>query len=285
MVMNRNELPGSVVTDEMMAKVKAEAKSDDKGKSARLDRAAKQVAILRGIGYRGAHIGGFGLKFEQIAEIIEKSEEMADSWRDYVKEINFEMPNEWYYYKYDAETGLNTGEWSDGRTKPDFKAPLSYKILRFLHDLMFVEGTIGFKLNKAACLDYLRQMMEIRFFEEKVFELLGKDIIKGASHLYAGQEATAVGAIAAITDDDLITSTHRGHGHCLAMGDKHARNSKAKQKHLDKMMAELCGKSTGYCRGRGGSMHIADVETGNLGATGIVGGLSKTVRATITVAP
>ncbi len=130
----------------------------------------------------------------------------------------------------------------------------------------------GPKLNKAACLDYLRQMMEIRFFEEKVFELLGKDIIKGASHLYAGQEATAVGAIAAITDDDLITSTHRGHGHCLAMGDKHARSSKAKQEHLDKMMAELCGKSTGYCRGRGGSMHIADVETGNLGATGIVGG-------------
>ena len=69
----------------------------------------------------------------------------------------------------------------------------------------------GSKLNKAACLEYLRQMMEIRFFEEKVFELLGKDIIKGASHLYAGQEATAVGAIAAITDDDLITSTHRGH--------------------------------------------------------------------------
>jgi 2-oxoisovalerate dehydrogenase E1 component len=121
-------------------------------------------------------------------------------------------------------------------------------------------------------LTFLRRMCEIRYFEEKVFDLLGRNIIKGASHLYAGQEAVAVGAVAAIEESDLVTSTHRGHGHCHAMGDLHAGSSDDKQQHLNKMMAELCGKATGYCRGRGGSMHIADVEEGNLGATGIVGG-------------
>ncbi len=121
-------------------------------------------------------------------------------------------------------------------------------------------------------LTYLRQMMEIRCFEDKVFDLLGRNIIKGASHLYAGQEAVAVGAVSVLRDDDYITSTHRGHGHCHAHGDSRARTPQAKQEHLNRMMAELCGKQTGYSRGRGGSMHIADVEHGNLGATGIVGG-------------
>ena len=127
-------------------------------------------------------------------------------------------------------------------------------------------------LAKADLLTLLRQMAEIRAFEETVYELLGKNVIKGASHLYAGEEAVAVGAISAIRPDDIITSTHRGHGHCHAHGDKHANTPEAKQAHLDQMMAELCGRSTGYCKGRGGSMHIADVAKGNLGATGIVGG-------------
>lgn len=118
---------------------------------------------------------------------------------------------------------------------------------------------------------YLRQMFEIRFFEEKVFELLSRNIIKGASHLYAGQEAIAVGAISAIRENDYITSTHRGHGHCHAHGDMFSKTKEEKQNHLNKMMAELCGRVTGYCKGRGGSMHIANVEKGNLGATGIVG--------------
>ena len=127
-------------------------------------------------------------------------------------------------------------------------------------------------LTKEDLLTYLREMWEIRIFENTVYDLLGQNIIKGASHLYAGQEAVAVGAIGALTDDDLITSTHRGHGHCHARGDSLAQTPEAKQEHLNKMMAELCGRATGYCKGRGGSMHIADVEKGNLGATGIVGG-------------
>jgi pyruvate dehydrogenase E1 component alpha subunit len=103
-------------------------------------------------------------------------------------------------------------------------------------------------------------MLKIRFFEEKVSDLLSRDIVKGASHLYVGQEAVAVGAVAAIRGDDYITSTHRGHGHCIAKGGDPKL-----------MLAELCGKVTGYCKGKGGSMHIADVNAGNLGATGIVG--------------
>jgi 2-oxoisovalerate dehydrogenase E1 component len=138
-----------------------------------------------------------------------------------------------------------------------------------------MDGEIYLKksgLVKEQALDLLRQMWEIRMFEDKVYDLLGRDLIKGASHLYAGQEAVAVGAISALRDDDLITSTHRGHGHCHARGASLTKNAAERQEHYNKMMAELCGRATGYCRGRGGSMHIADVERGNLGATGIVGG-------------
>ncbi|MBN1126271.1 MAG: dehydrogenase E1 component subunit alpha/beta [Sedimentisphaerales bacterium] len=120
--------------------------------------------------------------------------------------------------------------------------------------------------------DWLRTIYEIRFFEDKVFELLGQNLIKGASHLYAGQEAVATGACAAIQIGDVIGSTHRGHGHCGAIGNKYAKDDQARQTHWNRMMAELMGRETGYCSGRGGSMHIADVMNGNLGSTGIVGG-------------
>jgi 2-oxoisovalerate dehydrogenase E1 component len=121
--------------------------------------------------------------------------------------------------------------------------------------------------------DWLRTIYEIRFFEEKVYDLLGQNIIKGASHLYAGQEAVATGATAAIERGDVIGSTHRGHGHCGAIGNKYCDCEEDRQNHWNAMMAELMGKETGYCKGRGGSMHIAEVEKqNNLGSTGIVGG-------------
>ena len=104
-------------------------------------------------------------------------------------------------------------------------------------------------------------MCEIRGFELEVDRLFKANLIWGTCHLSVGQEACAVGAITALDKKDIITSTHRGHGHCLAKGGK-----------LPQMFAELLGKETGYCRGRGGSMHIADLDVGNLGANGIVGG-------------
>ena len=127
-------------------------------------------------------------------------------------------------------------------------------------------------LTKEELVTYLRQMMEIRALENNIANLLSKAVLKGASHLYAGQEAVAVGAVGALRHDDLITSTHRGHGHAHAHGDSAALSPEEKQAHFNKMMAEVLGRSGGYCRGKGGSMHIADVAHGNLGATGIVGG-------------
>jgi acetoin:2,6-dichlorophenolindophenol oxidoreductase subunit alpha len=106
-----------------------------------------------------------------------------------------------------------------------------------------------------------RQMVRIRLFEEQVNELYTRALMPGLAHLYSGEEAVAVGICEALHIDDYITSTHRGHGHCLAKGAT-----------PDRMFAELLGKEAGYCRGKGGSMHIADPATGNLGANAIVGG-------------
>jgi pyruvate dehydrogenase E1 component alpha subunit len=107
----------------------------------------------------------------------------------------------------------------------------------------------------------LSGMWAVRLFEEAVDSLFARGLMHGTMHLSIGQEASAVGACAALDNSDFITSTHRGHGHCIAKGAD-----------LTRMMAELLAKQTGYCRGRGGSMHIADAATGNLGANGIVGG-------------
>jgi pyruvate/2-oxoglutarate/acetoin dehydrogenase E1 component/TPP-dependent pyruvate/acetoin dehydrogenase alpha subunit len=127
-------------------------------------------------------------------------------------------------------------------------------------------------LTKEQLLGYLRQVMEIRALENNISNLLGRAVLKGASHLYAGSEAVAVGAVGALQDGDLVTSTHRGHGHAHTHGDTAAKTVEAKQEHYNKMMAEVLGKARGYCKGKGGSMHIADVDHGNLGATGIVAG-------------
>jgi pyruvate dehydrogenase E1 component alpha subunit len=105
------------------------------------------------------------------------------------------------------------------------------------------------------------QMLKIRVFEEHVNALYLSAKMPGLAHLYTGEEAVAVGVCEALRREDFITSTHRGHGHCLAKGAS-----------IDRMFAELLGKEAGYCRGKGGSMHIADQETGNLGANAIVGG-------------
>lgn len=107
----------------------------------------------------------------------------------------------------------------------------------------------------------LRRMLLIRAFDSLLPDLYTQGLIRGSSHAAIGQEAVAVGACAALAPDDYVTSTHRGHGHSIAKGAD-----------LNRMMAELLGRVDGYCRGKGGSMHIADFSIGMLGANGIVGG-------------
>lgn len=116
-------------------------------------------------------------------------------------------------------------------------------------------------IEKEKLIDMYRVMVRIRAFEERAYKDFTGGRIPGVLHLYTGEEAVATGACANLRPDDYITSTHRGHGHVIAKGAK-----------TDRMMAELHGKKTGYCKGRGGSMHIADTDIGILGANGIVGG-------------
>src|SRR3974390_3295164 len=110
-------------------------------------------------------------------------------------------------------------------------------------------------------LRFYRQMARLRLFEDQVNDFYLRALMPGLAHLYSGEEAVAVGICEALKTTDYITSTHRGHGHCLAKGAS-----------PDRMFAELLGKEAGYCKGKGGSMHIADPATGNLGANAIVCG-------------
>ncbi len=117
------------------------------------------------------------------------------------------------------------------------------------------------ELSAAQLLEMYRKMWLIRHFEQEMARLFQRNLIHGSVHSYVGKEAIAVGACATLEPSDLNTSTHRGHGHCLAKGGEPER-----------MMAELFGKMTGYCKGKGGSMHIAELDIGILGANAIVGG-------------
>ena len=116
------------------------------------------------------------------------------------------------------------------------------------------------ELSKDTLVVMLRKMLAIRYFEQAILRFFEQDLVRGATHVYLGEEAVGVGVCTALRPDDYISSTHRGHGHCIAKGGD-----------LNKMTAELLGKATGYCKGKGGSMHIADLDLGILGANGIVG--------------
>lgn len=119
----------------------------------------------------------------------------------------------------------------------------------------------GESLGKDKMLEMYTMMIKARFFEETVIELYAQGLVPGLAHLYVGEEAVAAGVNSALNKDDYITSTHRGHGHLVTKGGD-----------MKRMMAEIFGRKDGYCKGKGGSMHIVDVSLGILGANGIVGG-------------
>lgn len=140
-LMYNNQIPGCVVTKELLEVLEKEKDAPDKGKQARLDRAAKMYGFFKGMGYNGVHIGGHGIKLEEVEYIIDKGEEFSKNWQDYIKEFLFPMPNGFYYYEKDEKTGLNTTTPTNRKNRPlDTEVPFSYSIFRGMHNLMFEPG-------------------------------------------------------------------------------------------------------------------------------------------------
>ncbi len=149
-IMNQNQVPGCVVSDELLEWVNRQAASPDKGKAAFLEFAARQVAVLRGLGCRGAHIGGFGLGFRDVLRVIELSDSLAPDWRSFVGELSFAQSGAHYWFQPDPETGLNTDQpaRSDSRERA---AMAPYRFMKLLHATAFEPGTPGFRLARELC--------------------------------------------------------------------------------------------------------------------------------------
>ncbi|MEA4900216.1 methylenetetrahydrofolate reductase C-terminal domain-containing protein [Desulfitobacterium sp.] len=149
-IMNQNQLPGCVVTDKLLAEIDQERKAEDKGLSARLLRAAKMYAILKGMGFAGVHIGGNNVKYEQVEYIIDKGEELSSNWMDLVREFDYPMPNGFYYYEKDEKTGLNTNIPVNRKNLP-LNAPvgISYSGMRLMHHLLFTPNKAFFPVMRS----------------------------------------------------------------------------------------------------------------------------------------
>jgi methylenetetrahydrofolate reductase (NADPH) len=148
-VMHRGELPGCVVTDAFLDQLNRNAELPDKGKQARLELAAKQIAVLKGLGYRGAHIGGYGLKFEHLTTILDLADRYFANWQEHVKDVSFGIPGGYYLYQKDEATGLNTDALAPApRTR---RPPLSYTLMKRIHDAYFEPGTLGFRWGQRIC--------------------------------------------------------------------------------------------------------------------------------------
>jgi methylenetetrahydrofolate reductase (NADPH) len=142
-VMNRGDVPGCVVTDDLRWILEEESKAPDRGKAARLTRAAKLVAVLKGIGYQGVHIGGPGLKYEDVEWVIGKSQEISTPWREWVREFSFPQEKGFYLFMEDSKTGLNTDVPNFKRIHP--RKRWGYRFMRFLHHFIFVPVAPLFK--------------------------------------------------------------------------------------------------------------------------------------------
>ncbi|MBN1474082.1 MAG: methylenetetrahydrofolate reductase C-terminal domain-containing protein [Syntrophaceae bacterium] len=140
-MMNNNELPGSVVTDKLLAEIDQERNNPDKGVNARILRAARMYAIMKGIGFNGVHIGGHNIKYEQVEEIIRQGEALAPQWTELIKYFDYPMENGFYYFERDPKTGLNKETQINRQfAKSSAKVEISYSISRFFHMLMFEPG-------------------------------------------------------------------------------------------------------------------------------------------------
>ncbi|MHB8172525.1 MAG: methylenetetrahydrofolate reductase C-terminal domain-containing protein [Thermincolia bacterium] len=149
-LMNRNGLPGCVTTDKLVADLEKESQAPDKGVEARLVRAAKMYALMKGMGYDGVHIGGHGMKHEQVEYIIEKGEELTKNWMDLVHELDYPIPGGFYYFEKDEKTGLNTDVPTNRKGRPlDAPVEFSYSMSKIIHSLALEPGTPFWGFMKA----------------------------------------------------------------------------------------------------------------------------------------
>lgn len=140
-LMYNNQIPGCVATKELVSVLEKEKDAPDKGKQAQLDRAAKMYAYFKGMGYDGVHLGGHGLKLEQVEYILDKGEELSKNWMDYVHEFQFPQAGGFYYYEKDEKTGLNTKTPTNRKNRPlEADIPLMYSVYRGMHVAMFEPG-------------------------------------------------------------------------------------------------------------------------------------------------
>jgi len=140
-MMNRNDLPGSVVTDKLLAEIDRERNDPDKGEGARILRAARMYAIMKGMGYNGVHIGGHNIKYEQVQEIIRQGESLSSQWSDLIRHFDYPIPDGFYYFELDTNTGLNLKTQTKRQSRPlDAEIECTYGFSRFLHKLMFEPG-------------------------------------------------------------------------------------------------------------------------------------------------
>jgi methylenetetrahydrofolate reductase (NADPH) len=140
-MMNRNELPGSVVTDKLLEEIDRERNDSDKGEGARILRAARMYAILKGMGYSGVHIGGHNIKYEQVEKIISQGEALTSQWTDLIHHFDYPIPGGFYYFEYDQKTGFNLEKPVQRSSRlPDARGECCYGFSRLSHKLMFEPG-------------------------------------------------------------------------------------------------------------------------------------------------
>jgi methylenetetrahydrofolate reductase (NADPH) len=140
-MMNHNELPGSVVTDKLLAQLDRERNDPDRGEGARILRAARMYAIMKGMGFSGVHIGGHNIKYEQVEEIIRQGEAFASQWTDLIRYFDHPIADGFYYFEYDPNTGLNKETLTKRQFRPlDAKVEISYGFSRMSHKLLFEPG-------------------------------------------------------------------------------------------------------------------------------------------------
>jgi methylenetetrahydrofolate reductase (NADPH) len=162
-LMSRGQIPGCVVTDALLAQVEAEHRSPDRGKKAAMERAAQQIAILKGLGYSGAHIEGLGLRFDDVRMIIERAQELEGNWQEYAEQFRFSPEGTFYLFGGEAHTPLRQSAFRPRR------APISFWTMRVLHRLLFKAETVGYNLMRrlSAWLDLHRGAMRIFYAVER----------------------------------------------------------------------------------------------------------------------